>query len=461
MESIQYQPSGLELLSSLSEKGQQEFYRSLSPSEQAQINHDWRGFIARPNQLPPGTPGASNPRKDWTYWMAMAGRGWGKTRVGAETVREWALQKLEAPIHLVAPTAGDIRKVMVEGPSGLLKCYSSGMAPKYEPSKGHLITWENGNTALCFSADEPERLRGPQCCRFWCDEIAAWRFAEDAWDNLIFGFRIGSNLRGIITSTPKPIAIVKNIVNDPHTVVTRASSYENRKNLAAQFFDTIIRKYEGTRLGRQELLAELLEDIPGALWTQSLIDAGKIKYKTIPTDYIIRVVVAIDPAVTVGEKSADTGIVVAALLRNGDVLVLDDQTCHESPAGWARTAIAAFRANRADRIIGEINNGGDLVEATIRAVDANVPYRAVRAKRGKAIRAEPVAALYEQGRVCHMRSFPELETQMTQFVPGQEDDSERLDRMDALVWAITELVIDVEQVQTTRSMAQVVRISPY
>ncbi len=393
--------------------------------------------------------------------MAMAGRGWGKTRVGAETVREWAKEKLEAPIHLVAPTAGDIRKVMVEGPSGLLKCYPPTQRPHYEPSKGHMITWPNGNTALCFSADEPERLRGPQCSRFWADEIAAWRFADDAWDNLMFGFRIGSNLRGVITSTPKPIKIVKDIISDPDTVVTRASSYENSKNLSAQFFKNIIKKYEGTRIGRQELMAELLEDIPGALWTQALIDAGKIKYKTIPTDYIIRTVVAIDPAVSVGENSADTGIVVCSLLRNGDILVLDDLTCHESPAGWARLAIAAFRANRADRIIGEINNGGDLVESTIRAVDVNVPYRAVRAKRGKAIRAEPVAALYEQGRVCHMRPFRELEEQMTQFVPGQEEEGLRLDRMDALVWAITELVLDVEEVQVTRSMAQVVRISAY
>lgn len=372
----------------------------------------------------------------------------------------WSEKKLDAPIHLIAPTAGDIRKVMVEGPSGLLKCYPPGEAPHYEPSKGHLITWSNGNTALCFSADEPERLRGPQCGRFWADELAAWRFCEKAWDNLMFGFRVGSDLRGVITSTPKPIDVLRNIIADAETVVTRGSTYDNRSNLAEPFFRTVIRKYEGTRLGRQEINADLLEDVQGALWSQKLIDAGR--WSNVPTEHIIRIVVAVDPAVSVGEESADTGIVVAALLRNGHVLVLDDLTCHESPMGWGKIAIAAYRSRRADRIVGEINNGGDLVEANIRAVDANVPFRAVRASRGKAIRAEPVAALYEQGRVHHVGNFADLETQMTSFVPTAERDSKhRLDRMDALVWAVTELIIDVEQVQTTRSMAQVVRISRY
>ena len=391
--------------------------------------------------------------------MLQAGRGFGKTRVGAETVREWAREKLEAPIHLIAPTAGDIRKVMIEGPSGLLKCYPPGQAPKYEPSKGHLITWPNGNLALCFSADEPERLRGPQCGRFWADEIAAWRFPDEAWDNLIFGFRIGRDLRGVITSTPKPIDLVRNIVKDPHTVVTRGSSYENRRNLAPQFFDTIIRKYEGTRIGRQELLAELLEDTPGALWTDKLIDAARYKVGDLNTDLIIRIVIAVDPAVSAGEHSADTGIIVAALLRTMHVVILDDLTTHESP-GWNRIVKAAYYSRRADRVVGEINNGGDLVEANIRAIDPNISFRAVRASRGKAIRAEPVAALYEQGRVHHLGRFADLETQMTTFVPGVET-SKRLDRMDALVWAVTELLIDQEPIETQRSLAQVVRISAY
>lgn len=390
--------------------------------------------------------------------MLQAGRGFGKTRVGAETVREWACEKLEAPIHLIAPTASDIRKVMVEGPSGLLRCYPPGEAPKYEPSKGHLITWANGNVAYCFSADEPERLRGPQCARFWCDEIAAWRFAEDAWDNLIFGFRIGSDLRGVITSTPKPIKLIKDIVADSDTVVTRASSYENARNLSPKFFSTIVSKYEGTRLGRQELLAELLEDVPGALWKQAMIDALRIRLADVRWDLLTRTVVAIDPAVTSGKESAETGIIVAALTVSGHVVILDDLSCRETPLGWARVAVGAYNTRHADRIVGEVNNGGDLVEANIRACAPNASYRAVRASRGKTLRAEPVAALYEQGRVHHVGLFKDLEEQMTNWTPQGNEKSP--DRMDALVWAVTELLIDPEPQGVTVQYGRGYEISP-
>ncbi len=445
-----------ESIASLSVDQRKNLLASLTEQQAADLLFDWRGFWARPNQLQPGTPGATLQREDWTYWLVQAGRGFGKTRVGAETVREWVDAGYKR-IHLIGATAADTRDVMIQGESGLLNCFPISRRPLYEPSK-RLITFDTGAVAIAFSADEPERLRGPQCEAGWCDEIASWRF-PDAWDNFLFGLRLGRSPKAVITSTPKPIELVRNIIKDPNTVVTRGSSYENRANLAPAFFQSIIRKYEGTRIGRQELNAELLEDIPGALWTQRLIDATRWK-DPIPTDSIIRIVVAIDPAVSSGEDSADTGIVVAALMRNGHILVLDDLTCHESPMGWGKLAIAAYRSRRADRIVGEINNGGDLVEANIRAVDANVPFRAVRASRGKAIRAEPVAALYEQGRVHHVGNFADLETQMTSFVPGL-DTKGRLDRMDALVWAVTELVIDVEQVQTTHSMAQVVRISRY
>jgi phage terminase large subunit-like protein len=394
---------------------------------------------ARPNQI--------QPAGKWVHWLLLAGRGFGKTKTGAETVREWAREKLPAPIHIVAPTAADIRKVMIEGPSGLMSCYPPNEQPIYQPSLGHLITWPNGNIAYCFSADEPERLRGPQCCRYWADEVCAWNYAEAAWDMLMFGFRIGDDLRGVITTTPKPIQLLKDIIANPATVVTRGSTYDNRNNLAPEFFAEIIRKYEGTRIGRQELNAEVLEDLPGALWTREMIESARIEQGAVKWDMIVRVVVAIDPAVTASEKSDETGIIAAGLTRSGHVLVLDDVSCRESPLGWARQAVALFKFRRADRIVAEVNNGGDLVAANLQAVDPNIPFRAVHASRGKAVRAEPIAALYEQGRVHHVGMFPLLEDQMCSWVPGLTEKSP--DRMDALVWAITELVIDPEEQQLT------------
>lgn len=333
---------------------------------------------------------------------------------------------------------------MIEGTSGILSCFPPGEAPFYQPSKRHKLTWPNGNIALGFSADEPQRLRGPQCCRFWADELAAWRFGQDAWDNLMFGFRIGDDLRGCITTTPKPINLVRELVKDPGTHVTRASTYENRSFLGKKFFDSIIRKYEGTRLGRQELLAELLDDVPGAMWTRAMIDAGRIKLQDVHWDLLTRIVVAIDPAVTSNEKSDETGIIVAALTRSSHVIILDDGSCRASPGEWAQRAVDLYRQWKADRIVAEINNGGDLVELAIRGVAPFVAYRTVRASRGKKKRAEPVAALYEQGRVHHVGYFPELETQMCEWTPlGEEDQAD--DRMDALCWAITELLLDMEE----------------
>ena len=397
----------------------------------------WRGVNARPDQI--------QPAGNWSYWLALAGRGWGKTRTGAETVREWATKKLPAPIHLVAPTSADIRDVMIEGSSGLLSCYPQGHAPKYQPSKRHKLTWKNGNVAYGFSADEPERLRGPQCCRFWADELAAWRYAQDAWDNLMMGFRIGDDLRGVITTTPKPINLLREIIKNPATTITRGSSYDNRSNLAAGWFDEIIRKYEGTRLGRQELMAELLDDVPGALWTYALIDAARIKLVDVRWDRIIRIVVAIDPAVTKTEESNETGIVVAGLTVSGHVVIFDDASGKFTAQEWAKIAVDLYRQWKADCIVGEVNNGGDLVAANIFGYDPNVPFRAVRASRGKKKRAEPVSMLYEQGRVHHVGFFPKLETQMCNWTPLSEDEQED-DRMDAMVWSVTALLIDPPEV---------------
>ena len=428
----------------------------MGPERVEELRWDWR-FWGRPGQLPPGTPGALSSRSDWVHWLPLAGRGWGKTRVGAEAVKLWA-QNPREKIHLIGPTSASVRSVMIEGPSGLLACYPPYRRPDYEPTR-HRITFPSGAIGETFSADEPERLRGPQCSKYWADEPCAWRFLGDAWDNLMFGFRLGDDTRGICTTTPKPIPWLRELIGDPGTVTTHHSTLENKINLAPSFFDSIVRKYDGTRLGRQELNAEILEDIPGALWTSAGIQRDRIGI--LPhLGELIRIVVAIDPAVSVAEGSADTGIIVAALTRNMHVVVCEDLTLHDSPAAWAIVAIQAFRKWHADRIVGEINNGGDLVERNLRAVNPNIPFRAVRASRGKAIRAEPVSALYEQGRVHHLGTHGLLESQMTTFVPGALLKAEqRLDRMDALVWAITDLLIDQEQVATSQPAFGMSRVS--
>ena len=330
---------------------------------------------------------------------------------------------------------------MIEGESGLMSCYPPYRRPEYIPSL-HKINFPGGAVGFTFSADEPERLRGPQCTKYWADEPCAWRFLDDAWDNLMFGFRLGDDTRGICTTTPKPVKWLLDLIANPATVTTRHSSYENRENLAPAFFQDIVRKYEGTRIGRQELMAEILTDVPGALWTRSLIDATRGKPSDVLPDGLIRIVVAIDPAVSSKPESDETGIIVAALTRNWHVLIQDDLSCRETPLGWAKVAIAAYKAKRADRIVAEVNNGGDLVIGNIRAVDPNVSVRAVRASRGKYIRAEPVAALYEQGRVHHIGAFGALEDQMCGWTPQSGEKSP--DRLDALVWAVTELLIDID-----------------
>lgn len=440
-ESLSYAPEGL-LKQALA---------SMTEAQKTAILTDW-GFWARKNQMLP--PGA------WVLWAILAGRGFGKTRTGAETVRKWVEQGYRR-IHLVGATAADARDVMVQGESGLLSVFPSHQRPLYEPSK-RLITFHTGAVAITFSADEPERLRGPQCEAFWADELAAWNYLEAAWDNLMFGFRLGSDPRGVITTTPKPLKLLKSILADKNTVVTRGSSYENRSNLAPAFFQAIVKKYEGTRLGRQELMAEVLDDVPGALWTLSLIDRYRVAVYPSP---FTRIVIPIDPAVSTGENSSETGISVVGLGQDGHIYVLEDLSGKYPPMEWARIAIDALRRWRADLIVGEVNNGGDLVEANLRAVNPNIPFRQVRASRGKLRRAEPVSNLYEQGRVHHViksddpRHLELLESQMCSYVAGSDQDSP--DRMDALVWGITELLIDVEQTDTYQPIVQRVRISRF
>lgn len=406
----------------------------------AALRYRW-SLHARPEQLPPAGD-------EWRTWFYMAGRGAGKTRSGAEAVRAWAESRTYRIIHLIAPTASDLRDTMVEGPAGILAVSPPWFRPRYEPSKRRL-TWPNGVRALLFSADEPERLRGPQCEALWADEVASWRRPE-AWDMAMFGLRLGSNPRAIVTSTPKPTRLIKGILKDPAAAVTLGTTYDNRANLAAAFFEQIIRKYEGTRLGRQELLAQMLDDNPRALWRRDNIEADRLL--RVPEGVnLVRVVVAVDPSANegpdeTGEKTGDdAGIITPAQGSDGHYYVLADNTMAGSPLAWARAAVTAYHDRKADRVIAEANNGGAMVSALLKTVDSKVPVRLVRATRGKVIRAEPISALYEQHLVHHVGCFPELEDELCQWEPGEESPN----RLDALVWGLTELTVRKLQAVTT------------
>ena len=388
----------------------------------------WRAK-ARPTQLPPDG--------DWLGWLAMAGRGWGKTFTGAGWVGELVETGTAGRIALVAPTAADARDTMVEGQSGLLRMAPSWNRPIYEPSKRRL-TWPNGAIATTFSSEEADRLRGPEHDAAWADELAAWNEPQSAWDMLQFGLRIGKRPRWLATTTPRPIKLIKELLarEGKDVVVTRGSTFENEANLAATFLAAVRARYDGTRLGRQELNAEMLTDMPGALWQLDWLDRDRVT--EVPD--LRRIVVAIDPAVSNNEGSDETGIIVAGISADKHIYVLDDLSGRYAPHEWATKAIGAYRAHKADRIIAEVNNGGAMVEATIRAVNPMVSFKAVHASRGKVVRAEPIAALYEQRKVHHVGVFSTLEDQMCAFT--SDFDRGRAgyspDRVDALVWALTE-----------------------
>jgi phage terminase large subunit-like protein len=398
---------------------------ALSDDDVDDLLHDWR-FWARASQLPP--PG------DWLTWLILAGRGFGKTRTGAEWVRGEVEANRRGRLALIGATAADVRDVMVEGESGILATARPSFLPIYEPSKRR-VTWPNGAMATTYSADEPDRLRGPQHDGGWADELAAWRRPE-AWDMFLFGLRLGPDPRALVTTTPRPTKIIRDLMAAPTTHTTRGSTYDNLDNLAPAFAEQIIAKYEGTRLGRQELNAEILTDVPGALWTWAMLDNRQA------APDLTRAVVAVDPAVTSGEGSDETGIVVAGVGVDGRGYVLADRSCRLSPDGWARRAVQAFDDFSADAIVAEVNNGGDLVEQTIRTVRRTVPYIKVHASRGKQTRAQPVAALYEQGKVSHVEAFAELDEQLTSWTP---ESGTSPDRLDALVWALTHLMLGAQR----------------
>jgi phage terminase large subunit-like protein len=397
--------------------------------------YHWRWW-ARPNQLEPGG--------SWVLWLILAGRGWGKSRTGAETVRDWVETKRCSRLALVGRTAADVRDVMVEGESGLLAISPPWFRPKWEPSKRRL-TWPNGAVATTYTAEEPDALRGPQHDGGWIDEPAAWKYAELTYDNLMMGLRLGKDPRIVGTTTPKPTKHLKALVGDPTTKITKGKTRDNLKNLAPTFLKTVVAKYVGTRLGRQELDAELLDDTPGALWTRARIELLRwtpTKLRPKPPA-MRRIVIAIDPSASSGDEADEAGIVCAGLGVDGHAYVLEDLSAVASPDGWARRAVLAFDEWEADRIVAEINNGGEMVELTIRTVASSmkriVPYRGIHASRGKRTRAEPVAALYEQGRVHHVGAFAELEDELCTH--SFADNEKSPNRLDALVWAITELML--------------------
>jgi phage terminase large subunit-like protein len=420
-----------------------EFWETHDQEERVHLSYDWE-FVARKKQLPP--PGS------WSTWHLRAGRGFGKTRTGAEWVR-WKIER-EGCMRgaLVAPTAADTRDVMVEGPSGVLAVCPPWNRPEYEPSKRR-VTWPNGAQCSLFSAEEPDRLRGPQHEFGWCDELAAWQDPEGAWDMLQFGMRQGINPQVLVTSTPRGIKILRDIESEPSTITTTGTTYENAANLAEKFLTRIKVKYEGTRLGLQEIRAIILDDNPGALWKRKLIDDKRLsfaEFASLGVD-LSSIVVGLDPATTSTTKSDEAGIVAAGVGMcscNGKPslhgFVLEDATDIYSPVETCEKVLDVYKRRFANHVVGETNQGGDWIEALFRmhAEAKNLGYVGVHAKDGKRLRAEPIVSLYEQGKIHHVGMFAKLEDEMCTWDPKESVDSP--DRIDALVHALTDLLDNVE-----------------
>ncbi len=410
---------------------------TLRPNEVETWLHDWGQFRHAHQRLPAAAQGGG----DWRTWLILGGRGAGKTQAGAQWVR--AAARGEGPykdkplgrIALIGETEHEVREVMIEGVSGLLAAHARGERPSWIPSRRR-IEWSNGAVAEAFSAEDPESLRGPQFHAAWADELAKWRQAQATFDVLQFGLRLGEHPRQVITTTPRPIALIKRLVADPSTALTRAGTRANARHLSRAFIDHVFARYAGTRFGRQELDGEIVEDRPDALWTRNLIENCRVK----AAPALARIVVAVDPPASTGKRADACGLVAAGRAADGTVFVLADETAAGlSPAAWARKAIALWRRLEADALIVEVNQGGDMVRAVMGDVDGSVPVVAVRATRNKFLRAEPVAALYEQDRVKHVGAFPALEDEMCDFALNGLSTGRSPDRLDALVWAVTSL----------------------
>lgn len=454
-------------LAALPPQHRERLIRSLSRAELNALQYSWE-FWSRPEQR--------EPDGEWRTWLLLAGRGGGKTRTAAETVRKKVKEGKARRIALVGRTVADVREVMIEGSSGILAVSPPSERPHYEPSKRRL-TWPNGAIGTTYSADVPDLLRGPEHDFAWADELAAWANPE-AWSNLEFGLRIGDP-RVIVSTTPRPTTIIRQIIADATTRVTRWSTYANRANLAGAWLAKTLTKYEGTRLGRQELHADVLSDAPGALWKLDQIDQLRIRWPSVvdkttglfrlatPLEIIqilkLRVVViAVDPAVTSGEDANETGIIVAGLGEDGHGYVLEDLSGQWTPGEWGAKVVDAYIRWDANRVVAEVNQGGDLVESNVLTAlrDAReagkkgtdgLKVTKVHAAKGKRTRAEPIAALDEQKKIHHVGVYAKLEDQMTTWEPdlvtglGPKKKilhSDSPDRVDARVWAFTDLMID-------------------
>jgi phage terminase large subunit-like protein len=402
---------------------------AMTPRECAQLFHDW-SFWARADQAPP--PG------EWIIWLILAGRGAGKTRAGAEAVREWV--QTYPIVNLIGATVADVRDTMVRGESGVLACCRRDERPTFLAADMRLA-WPNGAVSWLFSAEEPDRLRGRQHYKLWCDELAAWR-QPDAFDQALLGLRLGDKPQAVVTTTPRPSKIIKALVADKDTIVTRGSTFDNKAHLAKAFFDRITARYQGRPIGRQELMAEIVDETPGALWTRALIERQRVQPEAAPKEFA-EVVVAVDPPARSSAKSDECGLIVAAKAENGLFYVLADLTSQgDTPGAWGARVGAAFRGFKANRVVAEINNGGDMVAEVLRQSEPHLPVRAVHATRGKFLRAEPIAAAYERGLVFHAGTFEKLEDQLCALTPDFDRRAAGFspDRADALVWALADLL---------------------
>jgi phage terminase large subunit-like protein len=414
---------------------------SLSPPALEALNRDWLLF-AREDQLPPAHAADGEP---WHSWLVMGGRGAGKTRTGAEWVRGLAFGREPfatrpvGRIALVAETQNDLREVMVEGVSGLRAIHPADERPSWNAGRRRL-EWPNGAIAQGFSAEDPESLRGPQFEAAWCDELAKWRYADAAFDMLQFALRLGPWPRQVITTTPRPIPLLKRLLADPRNAVSRAGTRANAGNLAPAFLAEIVRRYQGTALGRQELDGLIIEERPDALFQRACFEENRVA----SAPDLARIIVAVDPPAG-GKRGGRCGIVVAGRASDGLVYLLEDASLEAArPEAWAAKAISAFHRHAADQLLAEINQGGDMVVSVMGAIDPAVPVTTVRAHRGKHLRAEPVAAHYAQGRVRHVGAFPALEDEMAGFGPDGLSGGRSPDRLDALVWAVTALIESAE-----------------
>lgn len=401
------------------------FVRSLTDLEAAGLAYDW-SLWARPNQLPPNDP--------WAVWLVKTGRGWGKTRTGAEMVREWAKHP-GWRIALCGKQPDDYRGTMIEGEAGILAVCPPWDRPKWYPSASPpMLEWSNGAKAFCYSSETPDALRGPSHHKAWVDELAKFKKPVSLWDMLMLGMRLGDDPQVLVTTTPRPIKLIKDLMKHPLTRVVSGSTHENLDNLSPLFRQTVLSRYEGTRLGRQEVYGEMLGDTPGALWTLTQLETNR---RTEHPSFD-RVVIAVDPSAAdePDAESAETGIIAGGLGVDGHGYVLEDCSLQGSPHQWATAAVAAYHTHEADCLIAEANNGGAMVKATIHSVDDRIPVKLVYASRGKHTRAEPISALDEQGRLHLLGYFKELEDQLTTWVPGMKSP----DRLDAYVWCFTELL---------------------